>query len=316
MTSAPPDRPWRLGTRGSDLARTQSRHVADALTAAGAGPVELVVVRTEGDVNRAPLSTLGGTGVFVGALRAALLDEAVDVVVHSLKDLPVAPYPGLSIAAVPEREDPRDALCARDGHALATLPAGARVGTGSPRRAALLRIARADLEIVDIRGNVPTRLARIHDDLDAVVLALSGLRRLGLAGAVTELLGPPDFLPAPGQGALAVETREDADQTMPALADALRAIHHASSAAAVVAERTLLGRLEAGCAAPVGALARSVDGTLTLDAVVSRTDGAVHLRRSTTARLDPADTTEAAAVGRDLADELLIAGAGSLMDGA
>ncbi|MGC5627645.1 hydroxymethylbilane synthase [Georgenia sp. Z1344] len=316
MTSATTGHLWRLGTRGSDLARTQSRQVADALTAAGAGELDLVVVRTEGDVSTAPLSSLGGTGVFAGALRAALLDGEVDVVVHSLKDLPTAPHPGLTIAAVPPREDPRDALCARDGHTLATLPPGARVGTGSPRRAALLLITRPDLTIVDIRGNVPTRLARTENDLDAVVLALSGLRRLGLEDRATDILGPPTFLPAPGQGALAVETRDDVDSELPGLAAALRAVHHAPSAAAVVAERTLLGRLEAGCAAPVGALATLDGDRLALDALVSRPDGALHLRRSGGRSLDPADTELAAGLGRDLADELLIAGAGDLMDTA
>lgn len=310
------DRAVHLGTRGSDLARTQAGHVADALTAAGLGEIETVVVRTEGDVSTASLASLGGTGVFAGALRSALLAGEVDVVVHSLKDLPTAPHPGLTITAVPPREDPRDALCARDGLTLATLPEGARVGTGSPRRAALLGLARPDLTVVDIRGNVPTRLARTRDDLDAVVLALSGLRRLGLQDAVTELLGPPGFLPAPGQGALAVETRDDVETDLPGLATALRAVHDPTSAAAVVAERTLLARLEAGCAAPVGALA-TVDGrNLRLDAIVSRPDGAIHLRREAAAEIDPRDTTLAAALGRDLADELLVAGAAGLMDDA
>lgn len=306
-------RPWRLGTRGSDLARTQSQRVADALQAAGSGPVELVVIRTEGDVSRASLASLGGTGVFATALRTALLEDRVDLVVHSLKDLPTAPAPGLTIAATPPREDPRDALCARDGLTLAELPEGARVGTGSPRRASQLRIARPDLEIVDIRGNVPTRLARVGDDLDAVVLASSGLRRLGLTDAVTELLDPPNFLPAPGQGSLAVETRDDVHGRHPELAAALAAINDLDAASAVVAERTLLARLEAGCAAPVGALATVAAGQIELSALVSRPDGGAHLARSVTDAVDTADTVLAAAVGRELADELLIAGAADLM---
>ncbi|MGO1561952.1 Porphobilinogen deaminase [Actinomycetales bacterium JB111] len=306
-------RPWRLGTRGSDLARTQSQRVADALEAAGSGPIELVVIRTEGDVSRASLASLGGTGVFATALRAALLEDRVDLVVHSLKDLPTAPAPGLTIAATPPREDPRDALCARDGLTLQDLPEGARVGTGSPRRASQLRIARPDLEIADIRGNVPTRLGRVGDDLDAVVLAHSGLRRLGLTDAVTELLDPPGFLPAPGQGALAVETRDDVHDRHPTLAAALGAINDLDTASAVVAERTLLARLEGGCAAPVGALATVAAGQIELTALVSRPDGGSHLTRSVTDAIDPEDTLVAAAVGRELADDLLMSGAADLM---
>jgi hydroxymethylbilane synthase len=304
-------RPWRLGTRGSDLARTQSQRVADALEAAGSGPIELVVIRTEGDVSRASLASLGGTGVFATALRAALLEDRVDLVVHSLKDLPTAPAPGLTIAATPPREDPRDALCARDGLTLRDLPEGAHVGTGSPRRASQLRIARPDLEIADVRGNVPTRLGRVGDDLDAVVLAHSG--RLGLTGAVTELLDPPGFLPAPGQGALAVETRDDLHDRHPALAAALGAINDLDTASAVVAERTLLARLEGGCAAPVGALATVAAGQIELTALVSRPDGGSHLTRSVTDTIDPEDTLVAAAVGRELADDLLMSGAADLM---
>jgi hydroxymethylbilane synthase len=193
----------RLGTRGSALALAQATPVAEKLGA------ELVVIRTEGDASTAPLADLGGTGVFATALRTALLAGEVDVVVHSYKDLPTQPAEGLTIAAVPKRADARDALCAADGLTLDTLPAGARVGTGSPRRRAQLLSRRRDLEVVDIRGNVDSRLARVGTDLDAVVLAAAGLERLGRVDAVTEFLGIDGWPTAPAQGALAVEVRAD-----------------------------------------------------------------------------------------------------------
>ena len=301
----------RVGTRGSKLALTQTTTAAEAVAAAGGFTPELVTIRTEGDVLTGPLSQMGGTGVFATALRAALLDGSVDLAVHSLKDLPTAPVPGLEVAAVPEREDPRDALCARDGLTLAQLPAGARIGTGSPRRAAQVRAARPDLEIVDIRGNVGTRLARVAPgDLDAVVLAASGLRRLGLQEAITELIDPAVMLPAPGQGALALEVRaEDAAGESP-LAAGLAAVDHLPTRLAVTAERELLSRLEAGCAAPVGTLARTAGDELVLDVVVADPDGSEVMRRhgSTTERT----VAGARALGTRLADELLADGAGRL----
>lgn len=294
----------RIGTRASTLALTQTGHVADALARLGGFDVEIVHVRTEGDRLTGSLATLGGTGVFVTALRDALLDERCDVAVHSLKDLPTGPADGLVLGAVPPREDPRDVLCAREGWTLATLPPGARVGTGSPRRAAQLRAARPDLDVVDIRGNVDTRLRRVAPgDLDAVVLARAGLARLGRLDAVTQELDPAVMTSAAGQGALAVEVR--AGVTDPQLAAALAALDDPASRLAVAAERALLGHLEAGCAAPVGALARldaaptddpaaadaRLDGApghvLTLDAVVVRTDGSQQLRRSARAALAP-----------------------------
>lgn len=305
---------WVLGTRGSDLARTQAGHVADALTAAGAGDIEMRVVRTEGDVRTGSLASLGGAGVFAGALRAALKDGTVDVVVHSLKDLPTTPEPGLHIYAVPPRADVRDALCARDGLRLATLPNGARVGTGSPRRAAQLRAARPDLDVVDIRGNVPTRLARTEDDLDAVVLAAAGLARLGLTGRATEILDPAVMLPAPGQGALAVETRSEVPDP---LASALATLDDLSTVLAVTAERQLLASLEAGCAAPVGALGTLDTGRLTLEAVAAAIDGGRVLRSSRSAAVDLAGGRDeglatARALGHDLGAELIARGAGEL----
>lgn len=291
MTTTETDsRRLRLGTRGSRLALTQSGQVAEALMAAGGGGaaaaagkasegsgslgIDLVTVRTDGDGDRTPLRQLGGVGVFAARLRHALLDGEVDLVVHSFKDLPTQPVEGLEVICVPPREDPRDALCARDSLTLADLPEGARVGTGSPRRAAQLLAARPDLEVVDLRGNVPTRLARVRGleavgvgtdepvapsradaagDLDAVVLALSGLRRLGLEHCASEVLDLETMLPAPAQGALAVEARTGEDSVE--LARAVAALDDEPTRLAVTAERALMARLGAGCAAPVGAWA-------------------------------------------------------------
>lgn len=436
----------RLGTRASALALAQSRMVARDLRAAaaraGAGlRIELVTVRTRGDVDPTALARLGGAGVFAAALRTALLDGECDLAVHSFKDLPTADAPGLVIAAVPAREDPRDALCLRPpgragsggradrgpgagragadhstgaadptGPAEAPGPAGlgglggpagltgpggltglrpgARVGTGSPRRAAQLLSIRPDLEIVEIRGNVPTRLARVvgsvvspdgpmgavrEPDLDAVVLALAGLRRLGLEAYASRILaaapagpartarpgeparpdepadrpgrpgrtqcadhsarpGParsagadpePVMVPAPAQGALAVETREDVATRLPGLAVALAALDDPSTRAAVTAERSLMAHLGAGCAAPVGALARPDDGggsggdgggdgstaRLRLDALVASPDGA---RRLVVRETGPA--REAEALGAQAARSLLEAGAAVIAD--
>ncbi|AEE44383.1 hydroxymethylbilane synthase [Cellulomonas fimi] len=316
----------RIGTRASTLALTQTGHVADALAAHGGLAIETVRVRTDGDRLTGSLASLGGAGVFVTALRDALLDGRCDVAVHSLKDLPTADAPGLVLAAVPPREDPRDALCARDGLTLADLPRGARVGTGSPRRAAQLLAARPDLDVVDIRGNVDTRLGRVAGsptgpgDLDAVVLARAGLARIGRLEAVTELFGPDVMLPAPGQGALAVETRAAGLTTDLAgpLHAALAALDDRPTRLAVLAERALLARLEAGCAAPVGTLATlDADGTLTLDAVVVRTDGTASLRRRARTALPGTaaqDVVAARALGTDLADALLADGAADLAD--
>ncbi len=237
----------RLGTRGSTLAVTQSTHVADALRALG-HEVELVRITTRGDKLRGSLTAVAGMGVFAAELRTALLEGRCDFAVHSLKDLPVERTPGLVVAAIPEREDPRDALCARDDLRFQRLPVGGRVGTGSPRRVAQLRGIRPDLEYVDIRGNIETRLSRVApDDLDAVVLAAAGLNRLGLEARITELL---DILPSPGQGALALECRFEDSQVREVLA----ALDDPDTRMAVTAERALLKALGGGCAAPIGAL--------------------------------------------------------------
>ena len=298
----------RIGTRRSLLATTQAGLVADDLRALG-HDVELVEITTEGDVSPEPLETIGGTGVFVSALRDALLDGRVDAAVHSLKDLPTATADGLVVAAVPRREDPRDALVARDGLTLGELPEGARVGTGSPRRRAQLNALGLGLEVVGLRGNVDTRVRTVADgDLDAVVLARAGLARLGRLDVVTEMLAPNQVLPAPGQGALAVECRADDDTLRAALA----ALEDADTRACVDAERSLLATLEAGCSAPVGALAEVVEGwdgpELSLRAFVGADDGSVDLRRSLAGPVD--DPT---GLGARLAAILLEDGAADLI---
>jgi hydroxymethylbilane synthase len=246
----------RLGTRRSALATAQATQFADALRALG-HEVELVQIVTTGDVNRAPLEQIGGTGIFVSALRDALLANEIDVAVHSLKDLPTASVDGLTIGAVPVREDPRDVLVARDGLGLGELQTGALVGTGSPRRVAQLEALGLGLELTGIRGNVDSRIAMVtQGKLDAVVLARAGLARLGRLSEITETLDPIQVLPAPGQGALGIECRSDDAEVLQALAP----LEDAATRSAVLAERQLLATLEAGCTAPVGALAEVVEG--------------------------------------------------------
>ena len=278
--------PVRVGTRGSALARAQTGWLVRQLEAAGVA-CETVVVRTEGDRSATPLVQLagetGGTGIFTSALRDALLVGDIDLAVHSAKDLPTAPAAGIATAAMPEREDPADVLVAVDGADLAGLPPGARVGTGSPRRAAQLRAVRPDVDVVEVRGNVDTRLGMVGHGLDAVVLAAAGLARLGRS-RVGVRLAFDVMLPAPGQGALAVEAREDdvpggADGIGGAAwADAVRAIDHRDTRASVCAERAILATLEAGCASPIGALAWVDADGLRLEAVVLASDGTVLAR--------------------------------------
>ena len=300
----------RIGTRASALARTQSQIVADALTAATGLETELVPIRTEGDTSPAPLAQIGGTGVFVSALREALLRGEVDLAVHSLKDLPTVPPEGIALAAVPVREDPRDVVVARDAMTLGELPVGARVGTGAPRRVAQLAALGLGIELVGVRGNVDTRLGKVASgELDAVVLARAGLARLGRVDEATEVLDPLQVLPAPGQGALAVECRADDD-----LRDVVHnALDDARTRACVEAERTLLADLEAGCSAPVGALAEVAEGDLGdelwVRAVALSPDGALSVRRSASGPLDhPVE------LGQKLAAEMLAEGAAELIN--
>jgi hydroxymethylbilane synthase len=293
----------RLGTRGSALALAQTRTVAAALEKTGVS-VELVTITTEGDTSKASLSSLGGTGVFASALRDALLDGRVDAVVHSLKDLPTAPFPGLAIGAIPRREDARDALCARDGLTFDTLPEGARVGTGSPRRRAQVLARRPDLQVVDIRGNVDTRIGKVGAELDAVVLAAAGLSRLGRLDAVTEFLGIDGWPTAPGQGAVAVEVRAGEEKSVASLD------HHATRVV-VEAERQVLALLEAGCAAPVGAHALVDDGLFFLSARVYSLDGAERLTSSHALYLSDVKNP-ASELATRVAGELLDAGAATI----
>lgn len=298
----------RLGTRASLLATTQSATVADLVRTTLGHEVELVEVTTEGDTSREPLATLGGTGVFVSALREALLRGEIDLAVHSLKDLPTAQAEGITLAATPTREDPRDAVVARDGLTLGELPVGSVVGTGSPRRASQLHALGLGLEITDIRGNVDTRIGKVASgDYDAVVLARAGLARIGRLDQATEVLDPLQMLPAPGQGALAVECRTS-DAVL--VADLAR-LDDPHTRAAVDAERAVLATLEGGCSAPIGALAEVVEGDdgdeLWIRAVALSHDGGLSVRMSATG-----DPTDAVGVGTRLASDMLADGAGEL----
>ena len=298
---ARPTSPLRLGTRKSPMAMVQSQQVARLITERTGRAVELTGITTFGDVSRADIAQIGGTGVFVSGLRTSLLHGDIDLAVHSLKDLPTAQPDGIVLAAVPGRDDPRDALAARDGAKLADLPPGAKIGTGSARRAAQLLLLRPDIRPVPIRGNADTRLRRMETgEVDAVVLAYAGLARIGRLDAVTQVFDPDEMLPAPGQGALAVECRSG----QPDLADLLACADDPATRAAVTAERSLLAALEAGCTAPVGGYAAGTDG-LRLRAVVVAADGDNALRASAGG---PAD--EAERLGREVAAELLRRGAG------
>lgn len=310
----------RIGTRRSALATTQSGHVADAIRELTGTETTLVEITTDGDRSQAagtPLAGAPSTGVFVSALRDALLAGEVDVAVHSLKDLPTYAAEGIALAAVPPREDARDVVVARDGLTLGELPVGSRVGTGSPRRAAQLEALGLGVEVSGVRGNVDTRIGKVRSgEYDAVVLARAGLARLGRLDEATEVLDPLQVLSAPGQGALAVECRADDTATLTLLAR----LDDPGTRAAVTAERTLMARLEGGCAAPIGALAELAEGEesteVWLRAVVLSEDGALSVRRSASAPLG-ADPTQwpaaAAALGEALANEMLDEGAAELV---
>lgn len=294
----------RIGTRGSALALWQSRHVAGMLARSLPGlPITLVEISSLGDrVADVPLSHVEGTGFFTASIEQALLSDDVDIAVHSFKDLPVEPTRGLVVAAVPERGPIEDVLCGRDGRQLMTLPANARIGTCSARRTAQVRMMRDDLQVVPLRGNVPTRVERIQHDLDAIVLARAGLVRLGLDKAITEIFATDRMLPAPAQGALAIQCR-DADRD---LLHRLAALDHAPTRRAVDAERAMLHELGGGCSVPVGAVATAA-GTVRL------TGGAFSLSGLPPARViesgdDPIE------VGKRAAGALVAAGAQAILD--
>jgi hydroxymethylbilane synthase len=300
----------RLGARGSALSRAQTELVGATLAERLGVEIAFVPVTTHGDQTAAPLAEIGGAGVFVGAVRQALLDGEADVVVHSLKDLPTAVDDRVQLAAVPTRADPRDALVSRDGLTLGELPVGATVGTGSPRRAAQLLALGLGLEVRPIRGNVDTRLSKLAaGDCDAILLARAGLDRLGRADAVTETIDPIQMLPAPGQGALAVEVAAAATTLAADIRDAL---DDEGARAACTAERAVLGALEAGCSAPIGALADVAEGDdgleLWLRAVVAAPDGSRLVRLSAAGPVADADR-----IGRELAAEMLAEGASTIM---
>lgn len=288
----------RIGTRGSELARVQTAWVTDRLAELGQGPVETVVITTSGD--QSPSVPLG-TGVFVREIQRGLLEERIDLAVHSLKDLPTDPTPGLVLGAIPGRADPRDALV---GARLDQLAAGDRVGTGSPRRAAQLRRLRPDLEVVAIRGNIGTRIARIGaGQVAAVLLAAAGLERLGIAP--DQVLSEDDMLPAPGQGALAVEIRAEDH----ALAEVVRPLDHPPTRAGVVAERAVLRRLGGGCLLPVATYGRVVGGRLRLDASVTAADGSAQARASA-----EGDADQPEQLGTQVGEDLLAQGAAALLE--
>jgi hydroxymethylbilane synthase len=301
----------KLGTRGSPLAQAQAAQIARQLRERCGRTAVLVTVATPGDESAAPIERLGTTGVFTTTLREALLRGEVDLVVHSGKDLPTAPIPGLRVVAFPAREDPRDALIWPGGTSLEALPPGARIGTGSPRRAALLRAAGPELQIVPVRGNVDTRLRKLADgEVDALVLAMAGLSRLKLLDAAVTPLDPSLFMPAPAQGVLAVECRTGD----PVTAAQLGLLDHAPTRAAAITERGFLAALDAGCSAPAGALAEvagqpGAEPVVRVSGLIAAPDGSSVIRAQMTGAAGDGET-----LGRGLAKMLLDHGGAALLD--
>ncbi|MGQ0644829.1 MAG: hydroxymethylbilane synthase [Elusimicrobiota bacterium] len=302
-----PAKTLRLGTRGSALALAQAGAVRAKITALDPeSAVELVVIKTTGDaLSETPLSVLGGKGIFIKEIEEALLDGRVDLAVHSLKDLPVHQPDGLLVAAVLEREDPRDCVVSRFGEQLLELPRGAVVGTGSPRRRAQILAAKKSIRVEDMRGNLDTRLKKVlNGDLDSIVVALAGVRRLGREADVSEILPLNLMLPAPGQGCLGVETREkDA-----AVRELVARLNHAPSARAAAAERAFLASLGGGCRVPKAACSREEGGKLKLDGLVISEDGKTAVRGSL-----EGDPAQAAHIGSVLGERLLGQGAAELL---
>ncbi|MDR0989994.1 MAG: hydroxymethylbilane synthase [Propionibacteriaceae bacterium] len=315
----------RLGTRASALALAQSGLIARQVEALTGQPVELVTIHSHGDQDQVtPLHQMGGTGVFTTAVRQALLDRQCDLVVHSLKDLPTEPVAGLALAT-PVRAEPWDALCGPPGTRLDRLPPGAKVGTGSPRRSAQLRLLRPDLELVPLRGNVDTRLGRVFNtpaSLDAVVLAQAGLQRLDRADRISQVFQADELLPAAGQGALAIEARADEVEGSGPLAAVWAGLHDPATGWAIAAERAVLRHLAAGCSAPVGVLAQLDGQRLVVEACVAWPDGLRVVRQQRSAELVVDEAGQvvdqsgplalAEALGRSLADDLISVGGPAL----
>jgi hydroxymethylbilane synthase len=303
----------RLGTRGSALARTQSQTVADALAEASGRQVELVIIKTVGDVTSGPLASMPQPGVFVSALRTALLVNDVDVIVHSMKDLPSEPTAGIALAAVPPRADPHDALVSANRGGLEDLPSGARVGTSSPRRAARLRTIRPDLAIEDLRGNVDSRISKVREgQLDATILAVAGLSRLGRADEIDAVISMDTMLAAPAQGALAVECRSDDVDLLHALA----ALDDMQTRVCTTCERAVLSAVGATCASAVGAHAMWVGSSLSLVADVSGREDGQYVTAASQMSIEPGDQAAveiARQLGTDVGRQLLDAGAGAFI---
>ncbi|MBM4069250.1 MAG: hydroxymethylbilane synthase [Planctomycetes bacterium] len=300
--------PLRIGTRASPLALWQARHVSQLLTGVRNRRIEIVEIQTAGDqVRDVPLAAIGGEGVFTKAIQDALLANVADVAVHSLKDLPTVAAPGLVLAAVPERGPTGDALVSRKHLSFAALPQGATLASSSLRRRAQMAHRRPDLKLVDIRGNVDTRLRKlVEQDLDGIILAEAGLKRLGLAADITEVLDASWMLPAVGQGALGLECRAADAATRTCLGQ----IDHASTHAAVLAERAMLRELGGGCHVPIGAAASVLNDALTIRGAVLSPDGTRRIEAQLAGK-----TSDADAIGRELAANLLAKGARELLKG-
>ncbi len=298
----------RIGTRGSLLAKWQAEYVRKRLFSAAGAEAEIIVIKTSGDkFANAPLTQIGGKGIFVKELEDALMEESIDVAVHSVKDIPTEIPPRLSFPAVFRREDVRDCLVSANGATLANLRQGARIGTGSLRRQAQLRHIRPDLDVRDLRGNVDTRLRKAQSgEYDAILLAKAGLDRLGWSDRITETFAPDVFLPAVGQGAIAAECRLSDSEA----AEVLASLDDSESRTAIIAERSLLSALQGGCQVPLGAWARTERGELILEACVCSVDGSQYVRQRATAPPE-----QAAALGEHVARLLLESGAQSILEG-
>jgi len=297
----------RIGTRGSALALWQARSIARALRETTGVEPEIVIIKTSGDkFQQASFSQIGTKGVFIKELEDALLDVRIDLAVHSMKDVPTEMPEGLMISAIGKREDVRDALLSTSGATLASLPQGARVGTSSLRRQSQLLYARRDLRVLELRGNVDTRIEKLkRGDYDAIVLAKAGLDRLGLSGNISEVLPHDVSLPAAGQGAIGIEARAGDGETLRVLA----ALEDAETRSAVTAERSALAGLGGGCQVPIGAWGRVENRKLSLDVVVLSPDGTQRMREK-----DSGSPEDAEAIGRRIAQKLRDCGAAALLD--